>query len=261
MIERFFVPFPTGVCLDPEIRVTDLFLRFVLKMFAEGDVAVPAHGMGEIPRQLAQGIDAAAIRYESRVESLTGTSVTLVSGEQLRGRAVVIATAEPAAALLLGRDRSMASCREACLYFTTDRQPVSEPFLTLNGSGQGLVNSVNFPSMVAPDCAPAGQYLISAVVPAYPAWQEAELEQAVRRELQQWFGPSVTSWRYLRRYLIDHALTRPQPPAANPYRLDPHLGGGLFDCSESRTLPSIQWALLTGQRTAGAVRSFLAREK
>lgn len=259
MIERFFVPFLTGVCLDPEIRVTDRFLQFVLKMFVEGDVAVPALGMGEIPHQLAEGLEAAAIRCDSRVESLAGTTVKLASNEQLRARAVVIATAAPAADLLLGRSRTVPSCREACLYYATDQPPVSEPFLTLNGSGQGLVNSVNFPSMVAPACAPAGQYLISAVVPAHPVWQEDELEQAVRRELQQWFGPTVAAWQYLRRYLIDHALTRPQPPAANPYRLDPHLGDGIFDCSESRTLPAIQWALLAGRRTAEAVRQFLAR--
>jgi hypothetical protein len=52
MIDRFFVPFFGGVCLDPKIRASSRVLRYVLRMFASGDAALPAMGMEEIPGQL-----------------------------------------------------------------------------------------------------------------------------------------------------------------------------------------------------------------
>jgi len=56
MIERFFVPFFAGVCLEPDIRASSRVLKYVLRMFATGDAALPRYGMEQIPLQLAQGI-------------------------------------------------------------------------------------------------------------------------------------------------------------------------------------------------------------
>lgn len=46
MIERFFKPFFGGVCLDPAIQASSNVFRYVLRIFAEGDVALPGRGMG-----------------------------------------------------------------------------------------------------------------------------------------------------------------------------------------------------------------------
>ena len=53
IIERFFRPFLGGVFLDLELRTSSRMFDFVFRMFAEGDAALPAHGMGTIARQIA----------------------------------------------------------------------------------------------------------------------------------------------------------------------------------------------------------------
>jgi polyhydroxyalkanoate synthesis regulator protein len=51
MIDRFFKPF-SQVFLEI-IRTPNRMFDFVMKMFSEGDAALPALGMEEIPKQLA----------------------------------------------------------------------------------------------------------------------------------------------------------------------------------------------------------------
>jgi phytoene dehydrogenase-like protein len=50
MIQRFFMPFFGGVCLDPGIQASSRVFNYVLRVFAEGDVALPGQGMGAIAR-------------------------------------------------------------------------------------------------------------------------------------------------------------------------------------------------------------------
>ena len=253
IITQFFKPFMTGVCLDPDVEVTDRFFRFVLRMFAQGDVGIPAGGMGAIPKQLARKIPDNYLMLNTRAESLDGTTVSLEGGEKIHGKAVVLATPAPETARLAGRKLLQKSSREMCLYYSTDQLPFDTGFLTLNGTGSGLINSVNFPSMVAQSYAPPGKHLISAVVPAYPIDAATAIENNVRKELKEWFGNQVDEWKLLRHYTIPHALPQPKPPSPNPFSVAPHLGKMIFDCSEYSTMPSIQWALLAGRRGAEAV--------
>src|SRR6476659_7699020 len=53
MIDRFWRPLFAGIQLDPELEVSSRRFELIFGMLIEGDVAVPARGMGEIPRQLA----------------------------------------------------------------------------------------------------------------------------------------------------------------------------------------------------------------
>src|SRR3712207_7546833 len=46
-------------------------LRFTFKMLATGKTAVPARGIGEIPKQLAARLPASAVRANSRSEEHT----------------------------------------------------------------------------------------------------------------------------------------------------------------------------------------------
>ena len=66
MIERFFKPFFSGVCLDPEIQVSSRAFRYIFRMFAMGDVSIPALGMEAIPRQIGSSIELDRVRFESK---------------------------------------------------------------------------------------------------------------------------------------------------------------------------------------------------
>ena len=64
-------------------------------------IAVPAAGMGEIPKQLASRLAPGAVRTGSEVVEVPQHSVTLAKGESVQADAVVVATDGTTAAKLL----------------------------------------------------------------------------------------------------------------------------------------------------------------
>jgi phytoene dehydrogenase-like protein len=106
MIQRFFKPFFGGVCLDPGIQASSRVFKYVLRVFAEGDVALPGKGMESIVSQLAEDLPEGAIRTGARVESINQNGAVLTSGQEYKSRAVVLATDGPQTQHLLGTPAS-----------------------------------------------------------------------------------------------------------------------------------------------------------
>lgn len=261
MIERFFRPFFGGVCLDPRIRASSRVLQYVMRMFATGDAALPAEGMEAIPRQLAAGLPAESIAVRRPVRRLGEGRVMLADGQTIHTRAIVVATDAPRAQDLLGQGRRVTSIAETCLYFACDRADWHTPFLMLNGEGQGPINNIAFPSAVSRAYAPEGRSLASVVVLGNPVEDDKALAAGVKAHLGEWFGPEADHWDHLATYRIAHALPDQSPPTADPCHSDPMVRPGVFVCGEYGSLPGIQWALLSGRRTADAVIAWLEGRK
>jgi phytoene dehydrogenase-like protein len=259
MIRSFFIPFFGGVCLDPQIRASSRVLQYVFRMFAMGDAALPENGMEEIPRQISRTIPTERILTGVRVDRVAEGKVVLENGREWRTRAVVLATEGPEVQRLLGSPDPSGSVGETCLYFSTNQPPIKDPFLVLNGDGKGPVNNVAFPSMVSPAYAPPGRHLVSVVVLGLPTGDAAGVESQVRAQLGEWFGPMVRRWRHLKTYLIRHALPQQFPPTSDPTMPQPPVGPGIFVCGEYGSLAGIQWAMLSGHRTAETVMAHLKR--
>lgn len=207
MIDAFFRPFLGGVFLERELKTSSRVLHFVFRMFSEGDVAVPALGMQQLPRQIADDIPADQIRCQVAARTCNATSVTTYDGETIEAANVVVATSRNAAARLLQHETPPASRRVRCLYFAAERPPVSEPILLLNGDGVGPINNLCVPSLVSPDYAPPGQHLISVSVVEPSFVESKELKSLVMDQCGEWFGAAeVASWSFLAEYDIPHAL-------------------------------------------------------
>jgi len=258
MIERFFAPFFGGVCLDPEIRASSRVLQYVLRMFAAGDVALPAMGMEQIPRQLARGFPTENIRTNVRVRSISDGNVVLDDGTSSAARSIVIATEEPEANRLLGLLKTAQSVSETCLYFSGDRAKWHPPFLVLNADGTGPINNVAFPSAVSPAYAPDGKTLISVVILGNPDKDDSHLITRVKDQLIDWFGRKAEAWDPLAVYRIAHALPDQSPPTADPNAPAPTVRPGVFVAGEHGSLPGIQWAMLSGRKAAEAVMAYLS---
>ena len=253
MIERFFMPFFSGVCLDPQIQVSSHVFRYIFRMFAMGDVSIPARGMEEIPRQIAGVIEPDRLRTGVRVRAVKKGTVTLESGEELSCRKAVLAVEAPEVERLLGLPQRTASRGESCFYFSAPEPPLREPFLVVNAEGRGPINNLCVPSQVAPTYAPKGRSLVSVTVIGKQAKSKEELEHAVRDQLGEWYGRSVRRWDLLRTYSIRHALPDQPAPAPDPTTAVGELRPGIFVCGEYGSLPSIQWALLSGRLAAEAI--------
>jgi len=253
IIERFFRPFLAGVFLDPTLSVSSRAFEFCFRVFAAGDTAVPAAGMGAIPEQLAAALPAGTVRTAARVASLSEGGVVLESGEHVAAGAVVVATDGVSAARLLGDEPVPGTRGTTCIYFAAGKPPLDEPILVLDATGQGPVNSLVVPTLLSRDYAPAGSSLIAVNVLGIPAQGDAALEAGVRAQLRGWFGGAVDGWRHLKAFRIPDALPLQTPPVENPRVHEARRADGLYVCGEYRSAPTINWALYSGRRAAEAV--------
>ena len=251
MIETFLRPWLGGIFLDPALQTSSRMLEFVFRMFADGVAALPAAGMQAIPRQLAAGLPAGALRCRTPVEAIDGGTVVLAGGDRLCGRRVVVATDGTTAARLVPGVPVPAWRSTVTVYFAAPGRPLGEPTLVLNGSGRGRVNSVLDLAEVAPTYAPAGQGLLSVSLLGEAEDEDAVLEAGVRRELAAWFGAeAVARWRRLRVDRIRQALPVRSPltvEAPKPVR------DGLWMCGDHVETASIQGAMHSGRAVAEAL--------
>lgn len=255
MIERFFRPFLGGVFLERELTTSSRMFEFVFRMFAEGDTALPASGMGAVAEGLAGALPEGAVRLRSPVARVSpGGRVTLETGEEFEATSVVIATEGPAAARLLARAVERRWHGVTCLYYAADREPIAEPILVLDGDGRGPVNNLCVPSAVSPAYAPPGAALVSATVLGVPGEGDDVLDDAVRGQLGGWFGrAAVKGWRRLRVYRIDQALPDQSPGRAGMRPVDARVGPGLYAAGDHMDSASINGALSSGRRAAETI--------
>jgi phytoene dehydrogenase-like protein len=257
-VHRFFRPFLGGVFLDGELGSSSRMFEFVFKMMSEGDTAVPARGMGQIPAQIASHLPPDSIRLGAHVEALHENEVSLAAGERLRARAIVVAADGPGAAHLVG-EAEPASRSVTCFYYSADEPPLPEPMIVLNGDGAGPVNNFAVISQVAPSYAPPGKSLVSASVLGTQQLTEQQLGGFIIAQMQQWFGRAVRSWRYLKSYRIPHAQPQQSPGALEPPERPVRIRPGVYLCGDHRDHASIQGAMVSGRRAAEAVLSDLGR--
>ncbi len=252
MIDGFFRAFYGGIFLERELRTSSRMFEFTFKMFSQGSATLPARGMGEIPRQLSSRLPDGTLRLGTRVTGIQPGGITLESGGQIAGDAVVVATdAASAAKLIFGMEAPQPGWRSVtCLYFAAVRSPLGEAIIALDGTGGGLVNNVCVPSDVAPDYAPPGQALISVSVLGLP--EPADLESRVLAELEGWFGPDVRTWRHLRTERIERALPE-QAPGVGLVGAGFRNHAGIFVCGDHLWSASIEGAIISGLRTADAI--------
>jgi len=134
MVDRFFRPWFSGVFLEDKLETSSRFFKFIFRMFAVGDAALPEDGMGAIARQLADGLASTQIRLNSRIQSLDGLRGRLDNGETIECRAVVLAVEGPEASRLTnGRIRAPGFNATTCLYYAAQHRPFRDKLLMLNG--------------------------------------------------------------------------------------------------------------------------------
>jgi phytoene dehydrogenase-like protein len=250
MIDRFFRSFYGGIFLERELQTSSRMFGFTFKLFARGSATLPAGGMGAIPQQLADRLPPGACQLQARVRRVTTEAIELEQGPRIEGCATVLATDGSSAAQLLPplapQDVDWRSVTN--LYFAAPSSPTGEAIICLNGSGAGLVNNVCTLSDAAPSYAPEGQSLLSVSLLGLP--DAANLTEAVRRELQAWFGPQVAHWRHLRTDRIRRALPRQAPECNRPGSLKVD---GVWVCGDHLSSASIEGAVVSGQQTADAI--------
>jgi phytoene dehydrogenase-like protein len=255
MINGFFRPFLGGVYLDPSLKTSSRMLEFVFRMFAKGDIAVPADGMAAIPRQLAERLPRGTIALSRSVQAIADGSVYLADGAKITPQRIVVATESHMASKLLGEESLSTGWRTTSnYYFVCDQSPNSKRLLILSGDeylrdSHHRIGSVVVLSDIAPSYAPAGKSLISVSLAEgdsiEPLTPDEELN-AVRAQLRNWFGVGVDQWQHLQTYRIPYGL----PIVSLDSIESTKRIGSVIVCGDHLDTPSIHGAMHSGLAAA-----------
>lgn len=249
-IDLFFRPFLGGIFLNRELSTSARLFRYYLRMLADGGAALPRMGMGEIARQLAEGLDFRTNIAVTHLQPTNNHVVVKSTSETWQAKNVIVATDPASAQQLTGEQLDNGSLSSSYLHYWTPQHIDSESRLLLNGQ-TGLINNAHWISNAVPDRTPAGGHLLTVTVLGQPISDNAQLDAAIRRELSTWYDPTaVATLKTLLVERINHAQY-PQPPHYHR-----HLTGhatqlsGVFVASERTSMSGIQGAMESGEKAA-----------
>jgi phytoene dehydrogenase-like protein len=254
LIEEALRPFLSGVFADRSLDTSSHVLSMVLRSFARGRIGVPAAGMAALPAAIAGPLPYPQLLVGARTLEVRPGAVVTTGGE-IRCRAIVVATDPVTAAALLPGLSTPQMRGLTTFYFGADHAPLDEPTLLLDGDRREIIANTVVMSNAAPEYAPAGTSLIAASVVGASAPSGAS-EAVIRVELARLYGLPTDDWQLLTVVTLPEALPAAQPPQGS-LRKPVDLGEGLFVAGDHRDSPSIQGALASGWRAAGAVLASL----
>jgi phytoene dehydrogenase-like protein len=248
MIEQFFKPFMTGIFLESNLKTSSRMFEFVFKMFSEADTAIPAKGMGMIPKQLAQGLTKDELFLNEKVIEISGNTVKTNTGKIHSAAKILIAT--EASAIPAPFEKINTQKKSVItIYFTADKPPFVQPIIALNASTNKIVNNVAVVSQVSADYAPAGKTLISVSLIDHSKKDKVDMIESVQKELQQWYADAI-HWKHLKTYEILYALPKDENVsyALNPAEIK--LAENIFIAGDHLLNGSINAAMKTGRVAA-----------
>ncbi len=250
-IDSFYRPFYGGVFLSRSLYTSSRVFRFTFRMLATGKTAVPARGMGEVPKQLASHLPAGSINLDSPVEALLREDDRVVgvraAGEEREADAVVVATEAPAAGKLTGEAVPAGSVGEVSLYYETSGLGSGKKVL-LNAEDAVFVNNAVEISNVSERYAPDGRHLLYAVALGGLDLPDGELYRRAVEDLSRWYPGADFRPLALRRIPYGQFA---QPPAIHEKLPENRTATrGLFVAGEYTQDSSINGSMLSGEKAA-----------
>ncbi len=254
IIGNFYRPFYGGIFLDRSLSTSSRVLRFTFKMLATGKIAVPARGIGDIPKQLAAHLPEDALRTNSPVRSLLREGERVVgveaAGEEHEADAVVVATDAPEAGRLAGAATPEGSVGQLCAYYAADGIRSGKK-IVLNAEDGGFVNNAVKISAVSPLYAPRGRHLLCAVALGGFDLPDEEIYRRGVADVSRWYPEA--NLEPLAVYRIPYAQF-PQPPGVHEGLPENRTETpGLTLAGEYTEDSSINGSMLSGEKAAREV--------
>jgi phytoene dehydrogenase-like protein len=255
MIQRFYKPFLSGIYLENNLTTSNRMFDFVMKMFSDGDVAVPAFGMEEIPKQLVRQLPESSIQFHKKVTKIVDNTITLEDGTSYEANQIVIATnANEFTKQFLPNQKTTAQ-QVTNVYFEALTAPTKKAVVVLNASStKKWVNNVTVLSNVSEKYAPPGKVLVSVSYNGLADVEDVELAENMKKELEQWYGKQVQNWKMIKTYRIDYALPI-QDSVKNELSIsEMKISDTIFICGDYLLNGSINAAFKTGRLVAEAMK-------
>lgn len=257
IMNQFFRPFMTGIFLEDRLSTSSRMFEFVFKMFSEGDAAIPAKGMGMIPKQLAECLAPQELLFHQNVSAVDGGRVTTTDGATYQADVVLIAT-DPLRSPVRKGNAIIAYHSVSNMYFTAKKRPFETPLIALNALPGKLVNNIAVMDRISPAYAANGHTLISlSLTGDHSNTNQQELQENVVNELKFWY-PEAVNWKHLKTYHIDYALPNDDQVTNEPDHQAQRLNAETFICGDHLMNGSINAAMKSGRMAAEAIINTLS---
>ncbi len=254
MIDRFFKPFFSGIFLEDDLQTPNRMFDFVMKMFSEGDAAVPALGMEEIPKQLAKQLPEHAFLFNTKVVDIQANTIITATGEQIQSDIVILATEATA---LIAKYKTTTETKHHSVtnvYFEAKVAPSDKAVVILNASEKDkTVNNLTVMTNVSTTYAPAGKVLVSVSCNGLLDYSDQELAQKIKTELKPWFGNQVEDWAHLKTYKVKYALPQLAVLKDDLNTADMKISDNLYCCGDHLMNGSINAAMKSGRLVADLI--------
>lgn len=251
MIERFYKPFFAGIFLEDDLTTSQRMFNFVMKMFSEGEAALPAFGMEEIPKQLVAMLKENTIVYNTKVSKIDANKIITESGIIYETDTVLIATEATGFAKDYIPSKKTKSHQVTNVYFQAIVAPTKKAVVILNASkNKKWVNNLTVMTNVSKNYAPEGKVLISVSLNGIQTVDDITLATNMQNELSQWYGNQVMDWKMLKVYRIKYALPNQETVKNDCSNSDIQIADNLFICGDHLLNGSINAAMKTGRVAA-----------
>jgi hypothetical protein len=226
--------------------------EFVFKMFSEGDAAIPAKGMGMIPKQLAECLSPQELLMQQNVSAVNGGSVTTADGNIYQANFVLIAT-DPLRSPVRYSNSIIDHHSVSNMYFTARKRPFEMPLIALNTLPGKLVNNIAVMDCISTTYSKSGDTLISlSLIGNHSNANQKNLQESVINELKFWY-PDAASWKHLKTYHIDYAMPNDDQVTNDPDYKVLRLNAQCFICGDHLMNGSINAAMKSGKLAAEAI--------
>jgi protoporphyrinogen oxidase len=254
MISFFFRPFLAGIFLEKDLFTSSRMFNFVFKMFSEGVTAIPAKGMGEIPKQLAKDLSEDELLLNSAVVFIGEHEVKIFNGLTYQADYIIIAT-NPTQIPAPYLPKQSPNRTVTNLYFTANVAPFKEAVIALNTQQDALVNNITVMNNASPAYSKSGAFLISiSILKDVSKLEFEDLITKVKIEMSFWFE-GTQDWEYLQHYFIPYALPNQVSVRTKIADAEYKISNSTYKCGDYLLNGSINAAMVSGRKVAELIIS------
>ncbi len=256
MIDRFYKPFFSGIFLENDLKTSSNMFDFVMKMFSEGDAAIPELGMEEIPKQLVAMLPKDSIQYNMKVNAIENNKIICENGKLVETDIIIIATEAIGLASNYISKSKQNFHQVTNVYFEAKIAPTQKAVVVLNAAAnKKWVSNLTVLTNVSKKYSSDERVLISVSLNGNPTVDDETLAKNMQLELKNWYGNQVNDWKIIKVYRINYALPNQKKVRNEVLNSELELDKNVFICGDHLMNGSINAAMKSGRLVAELIAS------
>jgi protoporphyrinogen oxidase len=249
MINNFFIPFFSGIFLEPNLDTSSRMFEFVYKMFGDGLALIPKDGIQAISNQLKDSLQHTEFLFNSSVAEVKNKQITLKDGTTIDNHFTIVATeASSLISNLKNQETEWKSCDT--IYFETEKRTIEKPLIGLIADKEATINNIFYHTSIA-NSSTAKKELLSVTVVKNHNYNKKELLEKVTKDLVTYCN--IENPKFIKNYTIKKALPKLNNLQYELSSTETQLTSNIFLAGDQLLNGSLNAAMISGERAAQGV--------